>query len=603
MRHLMIYLKKLHAFAGIKLYINLIGMSVISLIEGFGILMLVPMLGIIGIVEAGEIPVVSALFEPLQHLPGHINLPVVLGIFVAIIVVQAVLKRFQTKQNVGIQQGFMRSIRLEIYQGLLQANWSFFVRQRKSDFNHVMTQELARVGQGTMMSLSLSTTILFTVIQIGLAFWLSPQLTAAVLGCGLILAFFSRRFVKRAKTLGDQNSEISRSFMGGMTDHFNGIKDIKSNRLEEIHLAWFRNLCRRMEHNFNNFAAVQANSQFIYRTSSAVLIALFVYLSLETFHVPVEELLLVVIIFSRLWPRFMSLQSSWEQIVTTIPAFKSLLNLKREYELEQEMDIQIHTNIDNPIRIEQGIECRNVYFRYDREQPSYALQDINLRIPANSMTAVVGKSGAGKSTLIDLLIGLTQPERGQVLADGFPLTGSQAIAFRNTVSYVSQDPFLFHASIRENLMLVAPDATEEQLWQALAFSAADDFVKKLPNGLDTVLGDRGVRLSGGERQRVVLARAILRKPSVLVLDEATSALDIENEAKIQGAIERLKGQMTIIVIAHRLSTIRNADQVIVLEKGTVIQQGGYQQLSEEKRGTFSKLLEFQMQSATNRGGL
>ena len=140
---------------------------------------------------------------------------------------------------------------------------------------------------------------------------------------------------------------------------------------------------------------------------------------------------------------------------------------------------------------------------------------------------------------------------------------------------------------------------KNRLWEALEFSSAAEFVKKLPQGLDTVIGDRGVRLSGGERQRIVLARAILRKPSILVLDEATSALDTENEAKIQEALERLKGKMTIIIIAHRLSTIRNADQVIVLNQGKIIQKGGFSELAREKKGMFSHLLGNQQILAIN----
>ena len=142
--------------------------------------------------------------------------------------------------------------------------------------------------------------------------------------------------------------------------------------------------------------------------------------------------------------------------------------------------------------------------------------------------------------------------------------------------------------------MIEPNATEEQIWEALEFSAAEDFVKRLPNGLDTVIGDRGIKLSGGERQRLVLARAILRKPAILVLDEATSALDTENESKIQAALDRLKGKMTIIVIAHRLSTIKNADQVIVLEQGEIIQTGEFNQLANDKKGVFSHLLQKQL---------
>ncbi len=153
--------------------------------------------------------------------------------------------------------------------------------------------------------------------------------------------------------------------------------------------------------------------------------------------------------------------------------------------------------------------------------------------------------------------------------------------------------FLFHATVRENLKLADANASEQQLWEALHFAAADGFVTRLPEGLDTVIGDRGIRLSGGERQRLVLARAVLHRPPVLILDEATSALDGEHEADIQAALERMKGQMTLIVIAHRLSTIRHADQIVVLEQGEIIQQGNYRQLVQEERGAFSQLLSYQ----------
>jgi ATP-binding cassette subfamily C protein len=250
-----------------------------------------------------------------------------------------------------------------------------------------------------------------------------------------------------------------------------------------------------------------------------------------------------------------------------------------------------------PMVIEKGIDCQGVFFRYNPEQPDFALQNINIQIPVNQMTAIVGRSGAGKSTLIDLLMGMNQPEKGAVLIDGNQLGSENLLSLRHSVSYVPQDPFLFSATIRENLLIIDQNATVEEIWEALEFSAAADFVRKLPLELDTLIGDRGIKLSGGERQRLVLARAILRKPSILVLDEATSALDTENEAKIQGAIETLKGTMTIIIIAHRLSTIRHADQVVVMDQGKIIQLGGFNQLVVEKKGMFSHLLSNQMESS------
>jgi ABC-type multidrug transport system fused ATPase/permease subunit len=306
-----------------------------------------------------------------------------------------------------------------------------------------------------------------------------------------------------------------------------------------------------------------------------------------------------MVIFARLWPRFTSIQSNMEQIASSLPAFKALMELQEDCLAAKELKDKDELGGEHvvPMQIEQQLECRQVYFRYDREQPNFTLESINLNIPANGMTAIVGQSGAGKSTLIDLMMGLMKPELGQILIDGKVVTDSELFSLRRAVSYVPQEPFLFHGTIKENLLIIDPSATEEQMWEAMDFSSAAEFVRKLPQGLDTVIGDRGIRLSGGERQRLVLARAILRKPYILILDEATSSLDSLNEQKIQEAIERLKGFMTVIVVAHRLSTIRNADQVIVLEHGKVVQSGSFLLLSEDKKGLFSRLLGNQLQVA------
>lgn len=410
----------------------------------------------------------------------------------------------------------------------------------------------------------------------------------------IILSSFSC-FYKKARILGGKTSKLAQDYLSGITDHFNGIKDIKSNTLEASRLDWLQSITEKMSNEQMEYMRIRSNSQLFYKVSMAILIAFFILLSVSIFKAQPTQLLLIILIFSRLWPRFMTIQSNLEQLAASIPAFKSLWELQGECNEAIEMqDIHQQKHI-KPICIEQGIECKGIYFRYNKKEHLYALQNINVKIPINSMTAIVGHSGAGKSTLIDVLMGLIQPEKGQVLIDGTPLTSENLLSLRRAISYVPQDPFLFNASIRENLLMIEPNASEEQIWTALDFAAAAEFVRMLPKGLDTLIGDRGVRLSGGERQRLVLARAILRQPSILVLDEATSALDTENEVKIQSAIERLKGTMTIVVIAHRLSTIRNADQVIVLGKGEIVQKGEFNQLAKERKGVFRNLLGSQME--------
>lgn len=599
------YMRKLRDVTGPILYWNLLGMICISLMEGIGIYMLVPMLSLIGIFEMGTTGLqLSWLSEWLGRLSENSQLVLILSIFVVILSGQAWLQRMQTIRNTRIQQQFIRTLRQETYRAIIMAKWSFFLQKRKSDFNHILTTELARVSQGTNLILQMAASLIFTAIQIGLAFWLSAKLTAIVLVFGLLLFFVLKKFVQRAKQIGDQTSELSQHYYNGITEHFNGIKDIKSNMLEESHIGWFEKICKRIERNVIQFSQLNSGTQLIHRVSSAVIIAAFIYLSLRVLAVPPASLLLIILIFSRLWPRFTSIQSNLEYISSMLPAFQLVRKLQAETNLSREISSSTtdtrapNRNIEKeihpiqPLELMRSIECINVNYRYEGSS-AYSLEHVSASIPAKGMTAIVGKSGAGKSTLIDLIMGLVRPESGQILIDGVPLSEEQLLAWRSSIGYVSQDPFLFHTSIRENLRLVDPNASEEQMWQALQFSSSAAFVRKLPHGLDTMIGDRGIRLSGGERQRLVLARAMLRNPSVLILDEATSALDSENEQHIHEALERLKGHVTIIVIAHRLSTIRTADRVIVLEEGRVIQQGGYQQLSTDPVGTFSKLLNMQ----------
>ncbi len=599
MEYVLHFTKRLYAYAGKILYINLLGMVLISFLEGIGILLLIPMISFSGMMNlnASSSPLVS-IFEFLQNVPQTLGLPVILGIYILLVIGQNLLQRGITIRNAKIQQGFFRHLRLEIYRSLLQANWHFFINKRKSDLINSLTSELARVNSGTNLILQFLASLIFALIQVGIALWLSTNMTVFVLGCGLVLFFFSRTFIKRARTLGNQTSDLAQSYLAGITDDFNGIKDIKSNTLEKSRIHWFYSVTQRILHEQLEYIRLRSTSQLFYKITSAILIAGFIFLSVNLFHAQPEQLLLIIVIFSRLWPRFTIIQTSMEQIASTIPALKALKELQDESKEARELN---ERNDDDkmvePIRLEQGLECQHVYFRYNRNESVYALQDITVQIPSNHMTAIVGRSGAGKSTLIDILMGLMKPEKGQVVIDGVPLTSHHLVSLRQSISYVSQDPFLFNGSLRENLLMIEPHAREEDLWHALEFSASAEFVRKLPKGLDTLIGDRGVKLSGGERQRIVLARAILRKPSILILDEATSSLDSENEAKIQEALDRLKGKMTIIVIAHRLSTIRNADQVIVLDQGRMIQKGGFNQLAKEKRGLFSHLLGNQIEAA------
>lgn len=593
MKDIVYFLKQIHSYAGGILYVNMLAMTFIGLLESAGILLLIPMISISGIVHMDVmIPKSLNVFGFLETIPDFIVLPMILGIYMAIVLADNLLERQILIQNAKIQNGFLRKVRIDTYNTLLHSNWAFFIKNRKSDLINILLTEVSRTSGGTNAFLQFLASLIFTFIQIGLAFILSPHITFFVLISGVFLVVLNRRFLKKSWASGNRNYELGKSFLAGVTDQISGIKDIKSNSLEESRIEWFRSLTKQMETEQVEYTKLKMTSQFYYKFSSTLLIAIFIFISVRMFHAQAGQLMLIIIIFGRLWPRVAGIQSSMEQIATTFPSFKAVKAFQMECEEAKEFQKRNHSQI---LELKEGMECRNVQFRYDKNDSNYTLQDINLFIPANQTTAFVGRSGAGKSTLIDLLMGLNQPETGQILVDGRALTEDYMLSLRSTLSYVPQDPFLFNGSIRENLMLVKPNATEEDMWEALTFASASTFVSKLKHGLDSLIGDRGIKLSGGERQRLVLARAILRKPSILVLDEATSALDTESESNIQVALEHLKGKMTIIVIAHRLSTIRNADQVIVLDEGKIIQRGGFNQLSQEKNKVFSMLLKKQME--------
>jgi len=266
-----------------------------------------------------------------------------------------------------------------------------------------------------------------------------------------------------------------------------------------------------------------------------------------------------------------------------LPSFNRIMELQRRCEEAAEPGIQR----GEKFQMRYGIRFERVSFNYDGNVP--VVKNIDLVIEAGKTTAIVGPSGAGKTTVADLLMGLIVPNEGSILIDEKEFGPERTKAWRGQIGYVPQDTFLFNDTVKANLLWANHVANEEEINQSLRFAAAEEFVNGLPKGLDTILGDRGVLVSGGERQRIALARALLRKPSLLILDEATSSLDSENEKRIQKAIEELHGEMTILLISHRLSTIRGADIIHVIEDGRLVDFGTWDELITKENGRFQAL--------------
>jgi ATP-binding cassette subfamily B protein len=236
------------------------------------------------------------------------------------------------------------------------------------------------------------------------------------------------------------------------------------------------------------------------------------------------------------------------------------------------------------------VELQNVTFAYNGRNP--VIKNLSLHIPAGKTIAIVGSTGSGKSTLVKLLLRLYEIQSGTITLDGIELRDLNFRDLRSCIGLVSQDVFLFHGTVAENIAYGSPDATEAEVIEAAKIAEAHDFIMQLPESYDTIVGERGQKLSGGQRQRIAIARAVLKNPPILILDEATSAVDNETEAAIQRSLERITANRTTIAIAHRLSTVRNADCIYVMEYGKLVEQGRHEQLLAE-RGIYASLWKVQ----------
>lgn len=283
MRNLTIYLKKLKMVTGPKIYMNIFLSIFISAIEGISIYLLVPMLAVIGLFEASISNVfpLNVLVKGLEQLPFTLNLPFILVLYFMLLTGQALLQRYQTILNTEIQQNFIRYLRVETYESLIKAKWEYYLEKRKSDFNYILTTEISRVGIGTHGIIQLIGIVFFTIVQVTLAFLLSPSLTLVVMVCGAVIAIYMRKFVKGSKVLGKETTELMSNYFGGISEQFNGMKDMKSNRLESSFNEWFQSMSNRIHQNVMKLVKLNSKSTFIYRVAAGLLIIFFVSLVLH----------------------------------------------------------------------------------------------------------------------------------------------------------------------------------------------------------------------------------------------------------------------------------------------------------------------------------
>jgi ATP-binding cassette, subfamily C, bacterial len=539
--------------------------------QGATVMLLVPLLEAAGVPvpgggAVGQIEhVVGAAFGTVGLAP---SLPVVLVVFVALAWLQAAVERRELVESTRVEQAVERDLRTALYSALLQARWSFFTERRGTDLAHAITQDADRAAVAVSYLLRGLGQSISALVYLVFAFAISPEVTIAALGGGLLLVVALRRTFRLAYRTGVAMSDASTETLALVTHHVEAIKLVKSFGAEQRTQAAFDGLADRSARVAVDATRAHAGAHVATTAGSATLLALVLFAALIWLHLPAAATLVLAFLFWRLLPRLMDVQHSLRDAIHELPGYDAVQRVLADAVAAREVTGPVAAA--PALTVGEAVRFDGVAFGYPGAAP--VLNDVWAEIPAGRITMVTGPSGAGKTTLVDLVLGLLRPTSGRILVDGVLLSGDRLDAWRDVVAYVPQESLFLHDTIRANLLWARPGATDDDVRAALRLADADGFVGRLPRGLDTVVGDRGVRFSGGERQRLSLARALLRRPTLLVLDEPTSALDAESEARVLAVLATLRGTVTTLVVTHRTAPLREADIVYVMDGGRLRRQ-------------------------------
>lgn len=555
-----------------------------GLSEGIGLLLLVPLLELLQSHSTNSNTVARRVARCLDALGLPMSSGVLLAVFVALVSLAALLQYVRAVAGSDLQLRWVDRMRNRAFAGLLAAEYAWVVRQRQSDHANVLLTDVNRVGVGLTAGLTLLTVAVTALFYLAASLMLSPGLTVAALACGGVAwaALAGQR--RESLGLGHAFGRANRELQARLQETMQGIKLAKVLGAEERLASGFAEAVGTLREQQVRFQRSQGRSRLVAQVAAAALLAAFVEAGLAIWNTPLSELLILALLLGRLIPMFSSAEQQVNVWLNAVPALQQIDRLIRETAAVAE-PVPAGDGASPPWTVAEAIELRGVsLWREGRGAPTLAGVDLVLR--PRTTTAVIGPSGAGKTTLADVLTGLLPPGEGTLLIDGVGVHGADRLRWRHSVAYVTQEMFLAHDTVRNNLRWgAAPGASsadDASLAEALGLAAAD-FVFSLPQGLDTMVGDGGLLLSGGERQRLALARALLRRPSLLILDEATSALDVDNEARIGAAIRALHGNMTVLLIGHRLATLEHADQVLVVEQGRIAARGTWADIRQDYR--------------------
>lgn len=550
---------------GRRLWIGL-GLLVLgTLSEGAAIITFLPVLQLVG-AQGGNIDLSGMAFPGSALLPAMVPLGVLLLVIVGLTGLQALFNRSKAVYLSDLIYDFTNHHRTALFRDVAQARWAHVARIPRTRIEHALTGEIERLYLAAFLVLSILQNLVGLALYFVLSLAISVPMTLLSYGFGMVALALMRPFRRLARHYGDRLQERRERQLAAVSEFVGSLKMARSMNLEDRYLGLFSGILGQTKADAREFTRQSTIGSGLFQFAVASGAALFIWTALNWAQLDVARIVILLLLFMRTAPRFMGMQGAVQQLLVDLPAWGAITRLRHDLQAERDPAMAGSEPAPAPRR---DIRLDGVSWRFPGEARE-AVSDCSLTLRAGELTVLVGPSGAGKSTVADIVMGLLEPQKGAVLVDGVALRPGQLRRWRDRTGYVAQEPLMINGTIRENMAIAAGGAVDDdRILRALDLASAG-FVRKLPAGLDTMVGDRGALLSGGERQRIAVARALLREPDVLVLDEATSALDWENEEALIRAIDGLRGRMTVLAITHRPAISRAADAVFVMEAGRVV---------------------------------
>jgi ATP-binding cassette, subfamily C, bacterial len=572
------FLRDFAAFAGAKGFKASVFVFLGAIVEGFSLVLLIPLLSvIIGLQNVGGWvhDMATWLFAIFSAESRLAKLSLLVTFFAAVMVARMVIITVRDVTMVELEIGFIHQIRSRITRRLAAARWDTVSRLRHSRITHLIGADISQLNSATYVLMNVGVAAVMLASQILLAFLLAPLLALLALGVMLLGATTLLPMVRRARRIGTFVNNANLSLIDDTTQFLDALKVAISQNLQGNFTHEFEATLGELRAQQIHYVQHQTITRLAVTTLSGLVSAVGIVLGIVAFDLSASVLITLLIVLSRMSGPAMQLQLSAQQIAHALPVYEKICELESDLAAAE---ATIDAPTGSAVVLANGpIVFRRVSFLHDLESRSFStaggVRDLDLNIEPGSIVGIRGPSGAGKTTFADLLVGLYQPQAGEITVGGVALRGPAIMAWRNCVSYVSQEPFLFHDTIRGNLLWANPETDEAALWGVLHMVGADRLVRNMPQGLEAMVGERGCLLSGGERQRLCLARAMLRRPHLLVLDEATSAIDIDGEQELLDRLVRCTPRPTIVLIAHRMESLRHCERVLLFEGGRMVWEG------------------------------